>query len=295
MAYKIIDVSTWQGEIDWNKVKADGVQGVILRACYGWDWVGDKQVDQRFYEYVNGAKSVGLPIGAYHYSYATNRQEAIREAVSFMQVIKGINFELPVFYDIEEKCQYSLSSEQLTDIACAFCETLESKGYYVGIYASTSWMKRFNYDRIKRYTLWVAQYYNVCQYPNNHDMWQYTSSGMVDGINGRVDINHCYRDYLGEIKNRGGNPIQEEDENMIKELQAQIDNLKAEIKSLKANVIDKDNRINVLSSLNSALQNDLNELIIEAEKARNLAGDIDGDKRLTTKDVLLIMRKLAGK
>ena len=196
MSYKIIDVSTHQGSINWTQVKASGVDGVIIRAGYGRE---TDQKDARFEEYYAGAKAVGLPVGTYHYSYAKSTSDVLKEADVMLGWMKGKQFELPVYFDAEE-------SGITTDMVIVYCDKLEKAGYFVGVYANKHWLtKVLDYDRIKRFTIWVAQYNSTCTLGKAHDMWQYSSAGRVAGISGNVDVNHCYRDFATQIKAAGLN------------------------------------------------------------------------------------------
>lgn len=205
MKIKVIDISTHQKQIDWNKVKADGVQGVIIRAGYGREL---NQKDAKFEEHYAGAKSVGLPVGAYHYSHATSPEEARVEANTMLKWIQGKQFELPIYYDAEE-------AGITTDCCIAYCEVLENADYFVGVYASKNWFANIlNYDRLKRFTLWCAQYYTECTLGRPIQAWQYTSQGRVNGYNGNIDMNEFYEDFPSIIKNaglngfpKGGKPI----------------------------------------------------------------------------------------
>lgn len=200
---KGIDVSKYQGTIDWEKVKGDGIKFAILRAGFGKLIT---QKDPKFEEYYNGAKSVGLPVGAYWYSYATSVEEAKQEAKTLLEVIKGKQFEYPIYYDVEEMDQFNLGKEVVSNIIKAFLEEVESAGYYVGLYMSTSYLNNFvNDDVKKRYTIWCA-HYNV-DAPGYKDcgIWQYSCKGKINGITGDVDLDEAYKDYPTIIKNVGLN------------------------------------------------------------------------------------------
>ncbi|MEG0457795.1 MAG: GH25 family lysozyme, partial [Oscillospiraceae bacterium] len=140
MQINVIDVSTWQKNVDFVKVKNDGIQGVIIRAGFGWD--EPKQKDNMFESHYKNAKAAGLKIGAYHYSYATNKQQATREAYTFMDYIKGKEFDYPVFYDVEDAVQSKLSGDQIAEIMVTFGDILEGNGYYIGMYSYVSMMKK---------------------------------------------------------------------------------------------------------------------------------------------------------
>lgn len=197
-----IDVSKWNGDIDWQAVKNSGINFAIIRTSYGWsDW--QKQTDIKLKNNIAGAKAAKIPIGAYHYSYATNPTEAIWEADFFIDRLKWTKWEYPVFMDFEDPCQLKLSNDQRTDIAATFLNRVESAGYYTGLYACLNWVNtKLNMDRLSRYTLWVAQWNSQCDCKRRYGIWQHTSSGSVPGINGRVDLNYSYKNYTKEIKSR---------------------------------------------------------------------------------------------
>lgn len=189
---KGIDISTWQGDnIDWNAVKNSGVEYVMIRSNFGWTGV-----DNRFAKNITGAYNAGLKVGIYLYSYATNTEEAIKEFENLKRTIEPYRnmISFPVAYDIEDhRSQGSLSVNELTDIVVTFCDLVKDAGYKPMVYASVSWLeKKLDYNRIKNYDIWVAQYYSVCQYTYPYNMWQHSSSGSVDGIEGNVDMNWCY-------------------------------------------------------------------------------------------------------
>lgn len=198
MATKIIDVSTWQGNIDWSKVKADGVQGAIIRAGFG---KVASQKDNKFERNYTNAKAVGMPIGAYWYSYAISVADAKKEAEVCLSILKGKQFEYPIYYDLEDPSMTGCGKSVLTQIATTFCETLESAGYYVGIYSNPNWLKNYlDYSTVKKYTLWLA-HWGVSEPSYKCGLWQYSSSGSVSGISGRIDMNWGYQDFPTEIKN----------------------------------------------------------------------------------------------
>ena len=201
---KGIDVSHHQGDIDFAKVKAAGIRFAMLRAGYGWE-KPDIQTDRKFHQNYRMAVKEGLPCGAYHYSYATNTREAQLEADFFLQVIKGCQFAYPVAFDLEDKSQRNLGRDTLTDIAIAFCKKLEKSGYYTCIYTNLDWIKnRLDMERLKPFDLWFARYNATPDY-GGIGMWQYSSTGRVDGILTPVDMNIAYRDYPTLMRSRGLN------------------------------------------------------------------------------------------
>lgn len=199
--YKGIDVSKWQESIDWQKVKNDGIQFAMLRCSFGWG-----KRDKYFEENYKGAKRVKLPIGVYHYSYAKSVEEAIKEADYCYSVIKGKQFEYPIAYDMEETATSSLGKEKVSAIAKAFCERMESYGYYVCIYSNKYWFNNYFTDEIfTKYDLWLAEWNEKPSFNGSFGIWQYTSKGKVDGISGYVDMNKSYKNYPSIIKSVGLN------------------------------------------------------------------------------------------
>ena len=205
---KGIDVSTFQGEIDWKKVKAAGIEFAMVRAAYGWeDW--ENQVDKRFHQNVKGAQAAGVNVGAYHYSYATTAEEARKEAEFFLDAIRGYRLEYPVAFDLEDKCQANLGRDRLSEIVHAFCRTVEDAGYYVMLYTNLDWIRnRLDPALLNRYDLWLAQWgVDAPTYEGPIGIWQRCSDGEVDGIRGRVDLDMDMgrRDYPEYMKKGGVN------------------------------------------------------------------------------------------
>lgn len=191
---KVIDVSEYQGDIDWEKVADQGIKMAMIRSSYGWENYPD-QLDANFKKNIEGAQAAGLKVGIYHYSYATTPNEAKKEADYCLKAIKDYNIDLPIAYDIEEDNHYDLTKDQITDIAVAFCEEVESQGYLPMLYSKLDMLQtKFDYSRISKYDLWVAQYASKCDFTGSYLMWQYTESGLIDGIEGPVDFSFYYFD-----------------------------------------------------------------------------------------------------
>lgn len=189
-----IDVSQWNGDIDWAAVKASGVDYVIIRAGYGKYAF---QVDKKFYENIRGAQAVGLDCGVYWYSYALTVEDARREAEVCCEIINGYDYTFPVYFDIEEKSQQALSTAQASAIIETFCSTIADNGYHPGLYSYASFLNTQVYKEVlEKYDVWVA-HFNVAapSYSNPYGMWQYSSTGTVPGIKGDVDLDHCYKNY----------------------------------------------------------------------------------------------------
>ena len=189
-----VDISQWQGTIDWHKLKDTGIDYVILRAGYGRL---ASQIDTKFIENVKGAQEVGIDVGVYWYSYATTVDGAYAEAEACYEVIKDYDFTFPVYFDIEDPTQVNLSVAQLSAIVEAFCTSMQSKGYYVGVYSYSSFLNTKLYSNVlDKYDVWVA-HVGVDQpsYAGDYGMWQYSFTGRVDGIPNEVDLDHCYKNY----------------------------------------------------------------------------------------------------
>lgn len=195
-----IDVSEHQGVIDWDKVKASGkVDFVIIRAGYGKEI---SQVDRQFERNYSECKRLGIPCGAYWYTYAVTADEAKQEAKACMKIIAGKKFEYPIYFDVEEQSQFELGKTAVSNIIRAFMDTLESAGYWGGLYMSSYYLKNYTDDDIKvKYALWVADYSsNSPDYDGTYGMWQKSSTGTVTRIDGNVDIDECYVDYPQDMK-----------------------------------------------------------------------------------------------
>lgn len=185
---KGIDVSHYQGDVDWPKVKADGVNFVFIKATQG---VGYAKVDY-FRNHAPKAAGFGLHVGAYHYGTFSNIPEALAEAKYFYSVVKDYKLTYPVVLDLEEN-KDSVSKKQLTDAALAFMDFFKQKGYQVLFYTSKGFLDNaLDASRIK-YPLWIARYYK--ELGCNADVWQHTDKGEVNGISGNVDMNIAYRDF----------------------------------------------------------------------------------------------------
>lgn len=189
---KCIDISEWNCDINFNKVRNTGVTCVIIRAGYGKD---PNQEDNKFQEYYRQAKSAGLNVGAYWYSYATSVDAAKAEVKNCMNTIGGKQFDLPVFLDVEEYRQAVLPRRTLTDIISAFCDGIKSYGYDVGMYSAKSMLVDSAYpdELSSKYLIWIAApNTSYSDLPSYVDLWQYSWNGKVDGIRGDVDLNYIY-------------------------------------------------------------------------------------------------------
>ena len=206
----IIDVSEWNGIIDWEKVKPH-IDGAILRCGYGMDLA--KQDDSEFKRNADECTRLGIPFGVYLYSYATNVERAKSEAAHVLRLIEPYTLAFPVYYDLEEQGTEKGAVER----AIAFGDIIEQAGYWCGVYANLNWWNNY-LPNLERFTKWVAQYHTECYYKGKYDIWQYSYKGKVDGIKGNVDMNECYRDFPAEILNKVETPK----EKTIAELVAEV-------------------------------------------------------------------------
>lgn len=221
MAIKGIDVSEWQGNLtknNWLKVKNSGIQFAILRCGYTtYGKSKKKYVDRYFENNYKICKEIGLPIGVYYYSCATSETEAKEEANFVLSLIKNKKFEYPVVIDTEDNhninkstnspvSQASIGKYKLTPLIKTFCEIIESKGYYVSIYASTYWFKNnLILEDLKLYDKWIAQWSKTVSVSYKYGMWQYSSQGTVNGLSGNIDLDYAYLDYPEIMKKNGLN------------------------------------------------------------------------------------------
>lgn len=200
----VIDVSKWQGIIDFNAVQSSGIYGVIIKAG-GSDngFYTDPYFEQNYSKAVNA----GLHVGTYYYvgPKCTSGTDGNADAVRFYEIIKGKKFDLPVYMDFE--APPASTRQGNTDAAIAFCDYMEDKGYYAGIYGSdeSGFMDRLDHTRLRDYAWWVADYSNEPTHAVPFGMWQFTSKGKVNGIYGNVDQNYLYIDYPYVIKSIGLN------------------------------------------------------------------------------------------
>ena len=192
-AYKKgIDVSEWQGKINWAKVKKAGIDFAIIRCGYGSNYT--KQ-DDKYWEYnVSECERLNIPYGVYLYSYANTISKAKSEAKHTLRLLKGHTPSYPVYYDLEDKIVAKAGNSAIVKMANTYCSAIESSGYAAGIYANKNWWtSKLNSSTLNKYEKWVAQWYKTCTYSGSYRLWQCTSSGYVNGISGRVDLNFEFK------------------------------------------------------------------------------------------------------
>jgi GH25 family lysozyme M1 (1,4-beta-N-acetylmuramidase) len=192
-----IDVSKWNGDIDWEVVKAEGVDFAIIRCGYRGSSSGWLIEDPYFYKNIQAAQKAGIKVGVYFFTQATELVEAVEEASAVIALLGGTKLDYPVFIDTEgaggNGRADNIDVNTRTSIMNAFCKTIQDSGYEAGIYASRNWyLNNLNVDELGGYNIWLAEYRQTPSYEGKYDMWQYTSSGSVAGIEGRVDLNVSY-------------------------------------------------------------------------------------------------------
>ena len=193
-----IDVSTWTGNIDWNKVKNAGVSYVIIRTGFRGSTQGALIEDNRFKQNIKGATNAGLKVGVYFFSQAINEVEAVEEASMVLGQVKGYNLSYPVFIDVEPSGGRAdkLSSGERTKVINAFCQTIQNGGLRAGIYANKTWLsQKMNVSALSGYKIWLAQYNSTVTYSGRYDIWQYSDKGTIPGIPEKVDMNLSYLSY----------------------------------------------------------------------------------------------------
>lgn len=203
-----IDVSKWNKEIDWEQLRKEGVEFAIIRAGYRGSSSGSLVVDPYFEKNIKGALDNGIDVGIYFFTQAVDEREAVEEASIVLSLIKGYKVTYPVFIDSEgaggKGRADNLDVGVRSKVCQAFCETIRSGGYTAGIYASKNWLNnrlditKFSGDNV----IWLAEYRDGDKptYGGTYGLWQYTSSGRINGIEGRVDFNLCYWDFGNETE-----------------------------------------------------------------------------------------------
>lgn len=209
MSIKGLDVSRFQGEVDWERVKAAGYRFAMLRAGYG-----DSTVDEQFRRNASECNRIGLPIGAYWFCYAATTENAAKEADSCIRTVSGYRLDYPVCYDIEqasadyiEKQGVSFTPALARELVKSFCSRVESKGYFAMFYSNQSFFNTYLGTALtKRYAFWYARYTDTFD-GTDCGIWQYTSTGRVPGISGNVDLDLAYVDYPSVIRRAGLNHL----------------------------------------------------------------------------------------
>ena len=222
----IMDVSRWQGSINWDKVKASGlVSGVMLKAVSTNRKLSKRKdglyIDPTFERNYRECKRVGLPVGVYYYTYATDKDMADAELALLKTALTGKTFELPISVDVEDNKIKKLSTQALTDLAAYALATVEQWGFYAMLYVGLNFAQTELYmggAALKPYDVWLARYPSDKSKTKPEDkpktdfafgMWQYTSTASVPGVSGNVDLSHAYKDYTKIITKKGLDRLRE--------------------------------------------------------------------------------------
>ncbi len=193
-----IDVSKWNGTIDWNAVKNSGISYVIIRCGYRGSSAGKLIEDPKFESNIKGATAAGLKVGIYFFTQAVNEIEAVEEASMVLDQIKGYTISYPVFVDVEASGGRGdkIDKDTRTAVCRAFCQTIQRAGYTAGVYSNKTWLEgKLDAASLNNYKIWLAQYAATPTYAGRYDIWQYKSTGSISGISGNVDMNISYLGY----------------------------------------------------------------------------------------------------
>lgn len=230
----VLDISKYQGAINFKKLKSL-VDGIIIRMGYrGYGSAGTLVTDPYFKTYVKGCVDNGIPFGLYFYSQAINASEGRAEADYTLDAIEALGYKpaFPIYIDTEMANDGKgradvISKAERTSAVKAFCDRVEERGYFSGVYASTSWFySKLNDGELFKYAHWVAHYAPKCGYTGPYGMWQFTSTRTIDGINGPVDHNYCYVDYPTIIKSAGLNGFNKAE---VKPVSKSVDEIAKEV------------------------------------------------------------------
>ena len=257
---KGIDVSEFQGNIDWNKVKNDGVKFAILKLGNIYD-TDTNYKDSKFETNYKNARANGIKVGAYIYNYC-NTVENLKKGLDWaFEKLSGKELDLPIYLDMEDKTIAVETVDSLTNQCNEFAKIVKEKGYRAGIYANLNWLKNeLDPDKFdKDISVWVAQYYKECQYEGKYDIWQYTSSGKVSGISGNCDMNYLYNE-----------DIMEETSTTVEDKKS-IDEIADEVIAGKwGNGTDRKTNLEKAGYDYDAVQNRVNEILKEKDNKKSV-------------------------
>jgi GH25 family lysozyme M1 (1,4-beta-N-acetylmuramidase) len=209
VSIKGIDVSTYQGDIEWDKVAASGVKFVFIRLGYRGYESGLLVRDDRFEQNIQGALNNNIAVGVYFVTQAVSVEEAVEEAQFVIENIRPYNVTWPIVLDIEDAASATartadLTQQQRTDHAIAFCETIKENGYTPMLYCNIRWfIEKLDISRITEYDKWFAQYFHKPFFPYAFQIWQYSSTGEIEGIKGNVDYDISFIDYGNRTEEAG--------------------------------------------------------------------------------------------
>jgi GH25 family lysozyme M1 (1,4-beta-N-acetylmuramidase) len=203
MELRGIDVSKHQGKIDWDKVKNEGIDFVMIRMGYGLD-----STDEQFERNVKECERVGIPWGCYFYSYALNQNDVKKEIEHTKKLLKNKKPQFPIAFDMEDADGYKQKhgmpkAEELVEICYSWLSEIEKEGYYVSLYANRSWLNgRLKSKRLDRFDKWLAEWADKPTYKGSYNLWQYSSDGLINGIDENVDLNVAYTDFKFKHKKK---------------------------------------------------------------------------------------------
>ena len=202
MPRTILDVSKWQGSINWDKVKASGkIDGVMLRVLGSKG--GKPYLDPYFARNYAECARLGLPVGGYYYTCAVTQRQTEEELAALKTALRGKTFQLPRAIDVEDPRLRSLAPAKLSALVAEAVAQLEAWGLYAMVYTYTNFADTaLDMAALAAYDLWIADYRGK-RPARRHGMWQYTSSGKIPGVSGPVDLSHAYKDYAGIIQRKG--------------------------------------------------------------------------------------------
>ena len=257
---KGIDVSEFQGTIDWAKVKNDGVEFAILKLGNIYDTDANYK-DSKFDTNYKNARANGIKVGAYIYNYC-NTVDNLKKGLDWaFEKLAGKELDLPLYLDMEDKTIAVETVDSLTKQCNEFAKLVKEKGYRVGVYANVNWLKNeLNPSKFdKNLSVWVAQYYKECQYEGKYDIWQYTSSGKVSGVSGNCDMNYLYNE-----------DIMEETSTTVEDKKS-IDELANEVVDGKwGNGTDRKTNLEKAGYDYDAVQNRVNEILKEKDNKKSV-------------------------
>jgi GH25 family lysozyme M1 (1,4-beta-N-acetylmuramidase) len=193
-----IDVSKWNGNIDWNSVKASGASYAIIRCGYRGSSTGALITDPKFAANISGANAAGMKVGVYFFTQAVNEKEAVEEASMVLDLVKKYKISYPIFLDVESSGGRAdgIDKGTRTAVCKAFCATIQNSGYTAGVYANKTWLNnKIDAGALGSYKIWLAQYAAAPTYNGRYNLWQYSSKGSVPGIKGNVDLNLSFLGY----------------------------------------------------------------------------------------------------
>lgn len=293
--WNVIDISKWQGDINWDKITDADIDAVIIRIGLRGTSTKEIHIDDRFLEYYKAAKNAGLHVGCYFYSAATTEKEGKEEAEFIINLIKKykLEFDMPVYLDMEDKVIEKKGKTRIFNATKAFLDRMEEENIYSGVYCSTSWAQDYyNPALFIKHALWIADWRNQCGYKGDYGMWQYTEYGSVEGIDANyTDLNICYINYPALISDLGYNKPKTEkptNENTTSDIVAvpEEDSSYADESLLKGDV-NFDGRITA-SDARAVLRASAKLETLDSDSL-NVA-DMDNNGKITASDARKILR-----